>query len=138
MSENTLPMLLCLQPFYYCVLALEVIKKSLTFTTRAPNTLVSSLCLLRADAVVSFDGKHSEPLNRGQILRVAMSNNPLPTVNRVDDTTRATDAAITTGASVKSVKTRGDTKNQKFCSRFQNHHLLGESAIKHRCFSYKP
>ena len=61
-------------------------KKSLTFTTRAPNTLVSSLCLLRADAVVSFDGKHSEPLNRGQILRVAMSNNPLPTVNRVDDT----------------------------------------------------
>ena len=35
---------------------------------------------------MSFDGKHREVLKRGRMLRIAMSNNPLPTVNKVDDT----------------------------------------------------
>jgi len=40
----------------------------------------------RADAWVSFDGKHRKRLRKGQALRITMSTYPLPTVNKVDDT----------------------------------------------------
>ena len=40
----------------------------------------------RADAWVSFDGKDRARLRRGQSLRIRLSNYPLPTVNKVDDT----------------------------------------------------
>jgi NAD+ kinase len=40
----------------------------------------------RSDAWVSFDGKHRRRLQKGQSMRITMASHPLPTVNRVDDT----------------------------------------------------
>lgn len=40
----------------------------------------------RAGAWVSFDGKHRQELQRGDMLRVRMSPNPVPTINRIDQT----------------------------------------------------
>lgn len=38
----------------------------------------------RASAWVCFDGKYRQELQRGDTVRVRMSENPVPTINRAD------------------------------------------------------
>lgn len=40
----------------------------------------------RSNAWVSFDGKRRQQLSRGDSVRISMSQHPLPTVNKFDQT----------------------------------------------------
>ncbi|KAL8257166.1 hypothetical protein R6Q59_029207 [Mikania micrantha] len=73
-----------------CMLFTPICPHSLSFR---PVILPDSACLelkipedARSNAWVSFDGKRRQQLSRGDSVRICMSQHPLPTVNKFDQT----------------------------------------------------
>ena len=75
-------------PAVPCILVTPICPHVLSFRSMVfPDHVVLHIVVpddARAEASVAFDGKHRQPLHRGDCIEVSMSPYPVPTINRHD------------------------------------------------------
>ena len=75
-------------PAVPCILVTPVCPHVLSFRSMVfPDHVILHVLVpddARAEASVAFDGKHRQPLHRGDCIEVSMSHYPVPTLNRLD------------------------------------------------------